>query len=144
MKGCFSIIIRRHIYRFQISVSDVIVHSLWNPDLESSGNDIALIRLPNLVQTVAEDSLMRVAPICLSATPPRSNLEVIGWGRSNRPGEENKTFTKFGFYHRILQKLGVPNLPVGECERQYQMSLRPAYVCAGGTPGEIKCHTLIR
>lgn len=123
-----------------ISESDVTVHALWNQDLESAGHDIALIRLPSLAQTASEDFRLRVAPICLSPHPPRTHMEVVGWGRSNRPDSVTGTFSKFGFYERILQKLSVPELSVGECELQYQRPLWPAYVCAGGVPGQDSCN----
>ena len=53
--------------KFRIRYSDVKVHEEWNiHSVVSKGNDIILIRLPNLAMTYSEDEKYRVRPVCLA------------------------------------------------------------------------------
>ena len=53
--------------KFRIGKDDVITHEDWNPNkFASNGNDIILIRLPELAMTNIEDEKYRVVPVCLA------------------------------------------------------------------------------
>ena len=52
--------------RFRISPQDVIQHEDWNLDkVVENANDIALVRLPRLAETVNENFEQTVQPACL-------------------------------------------------------------------------------
>ena len=53
--------------KFKISYDDVIVHEQWNiGKIVTEGNDIILIRLPELAMTNSVDEKYRVVPVCLA------------------------------------------------------------------------------
>lgn len=69
--------------RFFPQPSDITVHpDFRKASVQSQGNDILLIRLPGLVQTVNENSLQLVMPICLPwrRAAKKDKLYVAGWG----------------------------------------------------------------
>ena len=52
--------------RFRISPQDVIQHEDWDfKKVVENANDIALVRLPRLVETVNENFEQKVQPACL-------------------------------------------------------------------------------
>ena len=56
-----------HAQKFRIGKEDIIMHEDWNPDkIFTNGNDIILIRLPELAMTYGEDEKYRVVPVCLA------------------------------------------------------------------------------
>ena len=60
-KGC------AHAQKFRIGKDAVITHEDWNPNkVFTNGNDIILIRLPELAMTNREDEKYRVVPVCLA------------------------------------------------------------------------------
>lgn len=50
---------------FSITPDDVTQHENWNPDFMANGFDIALVRLPRLVETLMENALAMIVPACL-------------------------------------------------------------------------------
>ena len=82
---------KREKSNFTISITldtpqdDVIVHEDYvNGDYVKNGNDIALIRLPNLAKTINEDPGQIVMPVCLgwdqTIKVPSENHMISGWG----------------------------------------------------------------
>ena len=52
--------------RFDIKFNDVTVHENWNiRKIVKESNDVALIRLPRLVDTYMEDTSFKIMPICI-------------------------------------------------------------------------------
>ena len=121
--------------------SDVIVHEGWNGDYAKTGNDIALIRLPNLAKTIYEDPDQIVMPVCLgwdhTIKVPSENHMISGWGRTNNVKGDIGDIRKSGAHSAKLKKLVVPVVPLEACKTEYPVfrTISKKQICAGGEKG---------
>ena len=134
------------IQEFDIEPDDVILHEDWLSDETiSRGDDIALVRLPRLVNTVIEDPTgggQFVLPICLpwkSALPDtsESDVRIAGWGRTNNDGRDYGDTLNSGFYEPVLQWVSVPEYPFEKCRDSFYHFYisKDKHICAGPDRG---------
>ena len=150
--------------KFKISYNDVKVHEQWDIDkIITNGNDIILIRLPELAMTNREDEKYRVVPVCLAYKDlteyvflhfiekmhdnqmlflrlPTGKSMVAGWGRNtkiHRLGAGD--FQNSGAYTPNLLKLVLPVYNGTKCKQDYPVFKRISsekHLCAGGEEGK--------
>ncbi|XP_031638129.1 melanization protease 1-like [Contarinia nasturtii] len=116
-----------------IRVVERIPHVDYNPDSESQGNDIALLRLERPI-TYTE----WIKPICLPASSEvlnqnyaRSKLILSGWGKTER-----------GHLSNIKLKVNLDSVPIDRCSNMYSAynaTLTNKQLCAGGEKGKDAC-----
>ncbi|XP_059092135.1 phenoloxidase-activating factor 1-like [Tigriopus californicus] len=130
--------------KFEIVDEDVIVHENWDPDRFQNGDDIALIRLPRLVDN-GFDRYPQIIPICLpwvvGVSDPNSVYSVAGWGRTDNQPVSKEEIKSTGVLSTSLQFAQVPWVSFTEC-RKFQIYAglkRGKHICAGGVQGIDSC-----
>ena len=138
-------IAHKNAQRFEVTSADVKVHENWDLNkVVNNGNDIALIRLPRLAQTIEEDFDQIVMPACLgwdnTIQVPDGNFIASGWGRTNSDVYDRGDIGSSGAHSAILKKLAVPLIPLDQCTKDYSIfkDLTEKQICAGGRKGT-KC-----
>jgi len=137
----------RKVQRFEVTTNDIKVHECWDPSrVADNGNDIALIRLPRLAITAAEDFDEIVFPVCLgwdnTITVPKDKFIVSGWGRTNNDAYDKGDIRDAGAHSAILQKLeNVPFIDYERCKKNWTIfrGITEKQICAGGIPGKDSC-----
>ena len=150
--------------KFKISYNDVKVHEQWNIDkIVTDGNDIILIRLPELAMTNREDEKYRVVPVCLAYKSlteyvfshliqqmhvnqmiclrlPTGKSMVAGWGRNQKNYKFGSgDFQNSGAYTPNLLKLVLPVYNATKCKEDYKIFKSISsekHLCAGGVAGK--------
>jgi len=132
--------------RFEVTADDVIVHENWDPNrVSENGNDIALIRLPRLVDTFEEEFDQIVSPVCLgwdnTIEVPSTKYLVSGWGRTNNEAFNRGDIKVSGAHSAKLQKLEVPLIDAKTCAANNAIlkTITEKQVCAGGIKGKDSC-----
>ena len=128
--------------RFNVTTADVIVHEDWDlTKVVSSGNDIAIIRLPREAITSNEDPYQTVLPACLDwdqayQTPPNTYI-VAGWGRTNNDVYDRGDIGSAGAHSSRLKALELPYIPLDQCKSDYSIykDITEKQICAGGKKG---------
>lgn len=132
--------------RFDVGLEDVIQHENWDPrKVVTDGNDIALIRLPRLALTAAQDPDQLVMPACLKWNSdiivPNELFTVAGWGRTNNDAFDRGDIRISGAPSSKLKKLQVPVIPTSQCKTTYGIFKgidEQKQICAGGIEGKIR------
>jgi len=135
------------VQRFEVTVNDTKVHDCWDPNrVADYGNDIALIRLPRLAITAAEDFDQIVFPVCLgwdnTITVPKDQFTVSGWGRTNNDAYDRGDIRVAGAHSAVLQKLeNVPFIDNETCKKNWTIfrGITEKQICAGGIKGQDSC-----
>lgn len=131
--------------KFDISDEDVIVHENWDPDQFQNGDDIALVRLPQLVDN-SLDRYPPIIPICLpwvvGVSDPNSVYSVAGWGRTDNQPISKEEIKRTGVLSTSLQYAQVPWVSFLECTKHqiYAGLKRGKHICAGGVLGIDSCN----
>jgi len=132
--------------RFEVTAADVKVHEDWDINrVSDNGNDIALIRLPRLVDTFIEDFDQIVSPVCLgwdnTIEVPSSQHMVSGWGRTNNEAFNRGDIKASGAHSAKLQKLVVPLIDYKTCaaDNAILKTITEKQLCAGGLKGKDSC-----
>ena len=107
-------------------------------------NDIALIRLNGLAETVLNNHDVPVMPVCLPAPYYGSEetkvkeFVVIGWGKA----DENQRFEdiiKIGVGNRLPKKITLPLYDKSVCWNIFP-GVDDTHICAGGERGKDSCN----
>ena len=132
--GCFPA------QKIRIGPNDVVRHEAFRDNQPTTGNDIALVRLPELAITIYENTKSHVLPTCLpwldQSRGADNRIQVAGWGRLTND-RNSANLQNLGVQSRILQKLTVPLVSDSQCTTQFQSRISPFYLCAGGVRGII-------
>ena len=107
-----------------------------------AGNDIALIRLPRVVNTALEDPKgSNILPACLDWNEdiempnPLYRLSLIlGWGKDNNFGFDKGDLSSCGAYSCELKRAYVPLVPFADCKRLHRLSFQVyqnQHICSG-------------
>ena len=117
----------------------VIRHPNYNSNSEN--NDIALIRLPRLAETVSGLSEVGrfVMPVCLpldGRLPSGYALSIAGWGSTSNFAADSD-FRESGVQTTLLQFAGVDLVPMQTCKtwRGYEGLNDRRQLCARGQDG---------
>ena len=106
-------------------------------------NDIALIKLGGLVDTISEDPDLPVMPVCLPHPDHTDepiqvkDFMVIGWGKSQNSDSIDDVLRQ-GVATRFPQKLALPLFDRDACGVIFP-GINSGQICAGGVQDQDSC-----